>query len=117
MDQALRNALKQELKAIKLKTKTNIDRTKFLFTATIGWLLMVVATPYLAMNVPAQAPTLFTSLFVFLIFLLGTVFTQVGIDGFEKVSKEKTAGELLDGLELGTKEEYVNMLKATGRSH
>ncbi len=117
MNIALKNALKQEFGIIKAKTQKTFNQAKSLSTAVVGWLLMIVATPYLAMNVPEQAPTLFTSLFICVIFMLGCIMTQQGLDGFEKSSKEKNAGELLDGLELGSKEEYLEMLKKTGRSH
>jgi hypothetical protein len=78
---------------------------------------MIAVTPYLAMNVPEQAPTFFTSLFICFIFLVGCIMTQQGLEAFETASKEKNAGELLEGLELGSKEEYAEMLKKTGRSH
>lgn len=117
MNTALQNALKQELDIFKVKSSKVFNQAKFLFSASLGWLLMVVATPYFAMNMSSNIPQFLTGLFVLFVFFLGSITVQLGLDGLEKANKEKNAGELLDGIELGSKEEYRAMLEKTGRIH
>jgi hypothetical protein len=117
MNTALKNALKEEVALLKIKSHKKLVQIKSLLTAFIGWFLMIVATPYLAMNVPSEAPSFFTSLFICGIFLTGATFIKTGLDRLEETNKEKTASELLNGLELGSQEEYRAMLQKTGRSH
>jgi uncharacterized membrane protein YGL010W len=91
METSLKNAFKNELNLLKFKASQKVAQVKSLSTAVIGWLLMIVATPYLAMNVPAEAPSLFTSLFICFVFLMGATFIKTGLDGLEKANQEKAA--------------------------
>jgi hypothetical protein len=101
MNSLLKEGLKQTLDSVKLKTKRTATQAKYLSEAFFGWAIMLGAVPYAAWHIPNEGILpLLGGLFVVALFFLGGMFVGKSLESLEEFNREKTAGELLEGIEL-----------------